>query len=114
MLSRPAQRKGYEHHSRPRYPPQARRTVRKFIQPAPTPKLRLAIKREDLLDSRFGQLLSILLHVVALASFSIIGGCAWDFMLMTGFRLGMLMGVMTYGTVLLISVMLETKVQRKS
>lgn len=114
MLSRPAQRKGYEHRARLSYAPQARGTGCRFTQPAPKPKLRLVIKRQDLLDSRFGQLLSILLHVIALISFSIIGGCAWDFLLMTGFKLGMLMGVMTYGTVLLVTVMLETEVQRKS
>jgi hypothetical protein len=110
MLSRLANRKGYVHHSRPRYPPQARRKVRKFIQPAPKPKLRLAIKRQDLLDSRFGQLLSTLLHVVALTSFSIIGGFAWDFFLMSGFRAGMLLGLITYGTFLSVSVAFETKV----
>ncbi len=110
MLSRPVNRKGYEHHSRPRYPLPSRTTVRKFIQPAPKPNLRRTIKRQDLLDSHFGQLLSILLHVVALASFSIIGGYAWDFFLMSGFRAGMLLGLITYGTFLSVSVALETKV----
>lgn len=112
MLSRPAQRKGYEHRAWPRYPPPPRATVRKFIQPAPKPNLRRAIKHQDLLDSRFGQLLSILLHVVTLASFSIIGGYAWGFFLMTGFKLGMLMGMMTYGVILLVSSMLETEAQK--
>jgi len=109
MLSRPVQRKGYEHHSRPGHPPPPRATVRKFIQPAPKPNLRRAIKHQDLLNSRFGQLLSIMLHVIALASFSIIGGYAWDFFLMSGFRAGMLLGLITYGTFLSVSVALETK-----
>lgn len=108
MLSRPAKRKGYEHRLRPRYAPQARRTGPKFVKPAPKPKL-----TANLLYSRFGQHLSILLHTVALTAFCIVGGCAWDFLLMTGFKRGMLMGVMTYGTFLSVSVALETKVQRQ-
>jgi hypothetical protein len=115
MLSRPAQRRGNIQHwrRRPAYPLLARRRVRKAVQPVPRPKLQGPSKRQDLLDSRFGQHLSILLHVIALTSFSIVGGCAWDFLLMTGFKRGMLMGVMTYGTFLLVSVALETKVQTK-
>lgn len=113
MLSRPAPRKRYQHRAPPRHAPPTRRTGRKFIQPAPRPELPPAIKRQDLLDSRFGQLLSMLLHVVALTSFSIIGGYAWGFFLMTGFKLGMLMGMMTYGVILLVSAMLETEAQKK-
>jgi hypothetical protein len=109
MLSRPAKRRGYERNSRPGYPPPPRTTVRKFIQPPPKPKLRLAIKRQDLLDSRFGQHLSILLHVIALTSFSIIGGYAWDLLLMSGFKAGVLLGVATYAILLLASVALENK-----
>lgn len=114
MLSRPAKRQVYQHHSRPRYPPQTGRTGRKFTQPAPKPELRLTIKREGLLDSRFGQGFSILLHVVALTSFSIIGGYAWDFLVMSGFKAGVLLGVVTYAILLLVSVVLETKVQGNS
>lgn len=110
MPSRLAQVRGYQHRPRPGYAPPARRTGRKFVKPAPKPKSRPAIKRQDLLDSRFGQRLSTLLHVVALASFSIIGGYAWDFFLMSGFRAGMLLGLITYGTFLSVSVALETKV----
>ena len=111
MLSRLAQHKGHEHRPRPRYVPQARRTRRKFVKRAPKPKLRSAVNRQDLLYSRFGQNLSILLHAVALTAFCVVGGCAWDFLLMTGFKRGMLMGVMTYGTFLLVSVGLETFVE---
>lgn len=114
MLSRPAQRKGYEHRAPPRHAPPARRTGRKFIQRSLKPKLRPAIKRRDLLDSRFGHVLSILLHVVTLASFSIISGYAWDFFLMSGFRAGMLLGLITYAIFLFVSVALETKVQGDS
>ena len=115
MLSRTAKRRSkIQHWRRPAYPLLARRRVRNAVQPVPRPKPQGASERKGLLDSRFGQLLSILLHVVALTSFSIIGGYAWDFLVMSGFKTGLLLGGVTYAIFLLVSVALETKVQGHS